>query len=47
VWGPHCSSERQYLHVYIGHLRHKLEQDPARPRFLLTNIGVGYRFKAD
>jgi two-component system, OmpR family, KDP operon response regulator KdpE len=47
VWGLSHSSQRQYLHVYVGHLRHKLEQDPTRPRFLLTDAGVGYRFKAD
>jgi two-component system KDP operon response regulator KdpE len=35
------------LHVYMGHLRNKLEHDSARPRFLLTEPGVGYRLKAD
>jgi two-component system KDP operon response regulator KdpE len=47
VWGLRYSTHRQYLHVYVGHLRHKLEEDPTRPRFLLTDAGVGYRFKAD
>jgi two-component system KDP operon response regulator KdpE len=47
VWGLRFASQRQYLHVYVGHLRHKLEEDPTRPRFLLTDAGVGYRFKAD
>ncbi len=47
VWGLRYSSQKQYLHVYVGHLRHKLEDDPTRPRFLLTDAGVGYRFKAD
>ena len=47
VWGLRYANQKQYLHVYIGHLRSKLEDDPARPRFLLTEPGVGYRFKAD
>jgi two-component system KDP operon response regulator KdpE len=47
VWGPRYATQKQYLHVYVGHLRHKLEQDPTRPRFLLTDAGVGYRLKAD
>jgi two-component system KDP operon response regulator KdpE len=37
----------QYLRVYMTQLRHKLEQDPARPRFLVTEPGVGYRLKAE
>jgi two-component system KDP operon response regulator KdpE len=45
VWGPHAESESQYLRVYINQLRHKLEVDPARPQYLLTEIGVGYRLK--
>jgi two-component system, OmpR family, KDP operon response regulator KdpE len=45
VWGIRFATQKQYLHVYVGHLRHKLEQDPTRPRFLLTDAGVGYRFK--
>jgi two-component system KDP operon response regulator KdpE len=47
VWGPRYATQKQYLHVYVGHLRHKLEPDPTRPRFLLTDAGVGYRFKAE
>lgn len=47
VWGPRFSSQKQYLHVYMGHLRTKLEQNPARPRFLMTEPGVGYRLKED
>ena len=47
VWGIRYATQKQYLHVYVGHLRHKLESDPARPRHLLTEPGVGYRFKAD
>jgi two-component system KDP operon response regulator KdpE len=44
VWGPRYASQKQYLHVYVGHLRSKLENEAARPRFLLTEPGVGYRF---
>jgi two-component system KDP operon response regulator KdpE len=46
VWGP-GATEAHYVRVYMGHLRHKLESDPARPRYLLTEIGVGYRLAAD
>lgn len=44
VWGPGHLDDSHYLRVYIGHLRQKLEQDPALPTHLLTEIGVGYRF---
>jgi two-component system, OmpR family, KDP operon response regulator KdpE len=47
VWGPGQVSEVQYLRVYMTQLRHKLEEDPARPRFLLNEPGVGYRLNAD
>jgi two-component system KDP operon response regulator KdpE len=43
VWGPDSVSENQYLRVYMGQLRRKLESDPARPRYLMTEPGVGYR----
>ena len=43
VWGPGASSQTQYLRVYMTHLRRKLEQEPARPRLLLNEPGVGYR----
>jgi two-component system, OmpR family, KDP operon response regulator KdpE len=43
VWGPAYREESNYLHVYVSHLRRKLEPDPARPRYLLTQPGVGYR----
>lgn len=46
VWGPEHREQRVYLRVYIGQLRRKLEADPSRPRYLLTEPGVGYRFKA-
>ena len=44
IWGPEYSGEAEYLRVYINRLRHKLEADPANPRYLLTEPGVGYRF---
>jgi two-component system KDP operon response regulator KdpE len=44
VWGPSHVESSHYLRIYMGHLRQKLEVDPARPVFLLTEIGVGYRF---
>ena len=47
VWGPGSASESHYLRVYMAQLRHKLEDDPARPRHLLTETGVGYRLRAD
>ncbi len=45
VWGPAHVDEVQYLRVYMTQLRHKLETDPTRPRFLLNEPGVGYRLK--
>ncbi|HEX9020564.1 MAG TPA: response regulator [Nitrospirota bacterium] len=47
VWGPAHVNEVQYLRVYMTQLRHKLENDPARPRFLLNEPGIGYRLKFD
>jgi two-component system, OmpR family, KDP operon response regulator KdpE len=44
VWGPAYVKETQYLRVYLGQLRRKLETDPARPRHLVTEAGLGYRF---
>ena len=43
VWGPSHTESSHYLRVYMGHLRQKLEDDPAQPRYLLTESGVGYR----
>lgn len=43
VWGPNYATETHYLRVYMGQLRQKLEANPARPRYLLTEPGVGYR----
>jgi two-component system KDP operon response regulator KdpE len=45
VWGPAYESETNYLRVYMSQLRRKLEPDPSRPRHLLTEAGVGYRFQ--
>jgi two-component system, OmpR family, KDP operon response regulator KdpE len=45
VWGPAASDQTQYLRVYMGQLRHKLERNPGRPEFLTTEPGVGYRLK--
>lgn len=44
VWGPSHVDDHHYLRIYMGHLRQKLEADPARPVYLKTEIGVGYRF---
>ena len=44
IWGPEYGGEAEYLRVYINRLRQKLEPDPANPRYLLTEPGVGYRF---
>jgi len=43
VWGRAYADESHYLHVYVSQLRRKLEPDPARPRYILTEPGVGYR----
>ncbi len=43
VWGPQYSSEDQYLYVLIGNLRRKIEPNPSRPQYLLTEAGIGYR----
>ena len=44
VWGPSHTEDAQYVRVYMGQLRKKIEVDPARPRYLITESGVGYRF---
>jgi two-component system, OmpR family, KDP operon response regulator KdpE len=43
VWGPAYQVEAHYLHVYVSHLRRKLEPDPSSPRYVLTEPGAGYR----
>ena len=47
VWGPGATGQSHYLRVYMGQLRHKIEEDAARPRYLLTETGVGYRLAVD
>ncbi|RQP26110.1 response regulator [Piscinibacter terrae] len=44
VWGPNHAQDTHYLRVYMGQLRKKIEDDPAQPRHLLTETGIGYRF---
>jgi two-component system, OmpR family, KDP operon response regulator KdpE len=46
VWGPAHTEDAQYLRVFIRSLRKKIEADPAQPRFILTEAGVGYRLRA-
>ena len=46
VWGPSHAEQSHYLRIYMGHLRHKLEADPAQPKHLLTETAVGYRLVA-
>jgi two-component system KDP operon response regulator KdpE len=43
VWGPAHSQDTQYLRVYIGHLRQKIEERPDNPQIILTEPGIGYR----
>ncbi|MGO4477449.1 two-component system response regulator KdpE [Massilia sp. 2TAF26] len=45
VWGPNQADNAHYLRIYMGHLRHKLEDNPAQPRYMVTETGVGYRFQ--
>lgn len=47
VWGAAYAAQTHYVRVYMVQLRHKLEDDPARPKFLLTEPGVGYRLRAE
>jgi two-component system, OmpR family, KDP operon response regulator KdpE len=47
VWGPSYVDQAHYLRIYMKQLRHKLEPDPARPRYLLTETGVGYRLAGE
>lgn len=47
VWGPGYGEEAQYVRVYVGQLRRKIEREPARPQYLLTEPGVGYRLKTE
>ena len=45
VWGPEYGNEAEYLRVYMGKLRQKIETDPLKPEYLLTERGIGYHFK--
>jgi two-component system KDP operon response regulator KdpE len=47
VWGPGKLDQQHYLRIYMAGLRRKLEVDPARPIYLLTEVGVGYRLACD
>src|SRR5262249_44342924 len=47
VWGPGYESEVQNLHVFISQLRRKIEPQPARPCYILTEPGIGYRFRSN
>ncbi|MGA2383857.1 MAG: response regulator [Gemmatimonadales bacterium] len=47
AWGPNAVEQTHYVRVYMTQLRHKLEDDPSRPKVLLTESGVGYRLKAE
>ena len=47
VWGPNAVDQTHYLRVYMAQLRHKIEEDPARPRLLTTESGVGYRLRLE
>ncbi len=47
VWGPAYGEEEHYLHVYVANLRKKLEENPRNPRYIVTEPGVGYRFRAE
>jgi two-component system, OmpR family, KDP operon response regulator KdpE len=47
VWGPGYEQEYHILHVNISNLRHKIEPDPTRPQYIITEPGVGYRLMAD
>ncbi|MCB0118860.1 MAG: winged helix-turn-helix domain-containing protein, partial [Anaerolineales bacterium] len=46
VWGAEYGDEAEYLRVYVGKLRQKIEADPMKPEYLLTEHGIGYRFEA-
>jgi two-component system KDP operon response regulator KdpE len=45
VWGPEYGHETNYLRVHLAHIRRKLEPNPSRPRYFLTEPGMGYRFE--
>jgi two-component system, OmpR family, KDP operon response regulator KdpE len=47
VWGPAYANQNHYVRIYMGMLRHKLEEDPARPKFFINEPGVGYRLRCE
>jgi two-component system, OmpR family, KDP operon response regulator KdpE len=47
IWGPGYQSETQYLRVFVGQLRKKIEEDPNQPKLIITESGVGYRFNSE
>jgi two-component system, OmpR family, KDP operon response regulator KdpE len=47
VWGPQYERETHYLRIYMSQIRHKLEPDPSRPRYFITEPGMGYRLVAE
>ena len=47
VWGPEYGTETNYLRVHLANVRRKLEPDPSRPRYFITEPGMGYRFHLD
>jgi two-component system KDP operon response regulator KdpE len=46
IWGNSYAEQTQYLRVFIAQLRKKIEEDPNRPKYILTESGVGYRFNS-
>jgi two-component system KDP operon response regulator KdpE len=47
IWGPNFQEHTHYLRIYIGQLRHKIEDDPTQPKYILTESGIGYRLIKD
>jgi two-component system KDP operon response regulator KdpE len=45
IWGPQYGNEREYLRVLVNQLRKKIEDDPAKPSYILTESHIGYRFR--
>jgi two-component system KDP operon response regulator KdpE len=44
VWGSYLDSDAQSLRVFMANIRRKLEEDPSRPKYIITEVGIGYRF---
>ena len=47
IWGPYADSDNQILRVNMAHIRRKLEENPAEPQYIFTEIGVGYRMREE